>query len=80
MHANNLKIYAETPKDSTQKLNKYEFSKVSGHKIVYKYLLQFFKQKMKYNKEKVKKKQFHLIHVKKDIPSQGCERHTHWKL
>ena len=42
-----------------------EFSKVEGYKIIYKYLLHFFKQKMKYNKEKVKKKQFHLVMSKK---------------
>ena len=83
MHANKLKLYTETPKDPTQKLKKtnemghkesdtterlnWTELKVAGYRIIYKYLLHFFEQKVKYKKEKVKKKQFHLSHVKKMI-------------
>ena len=99
MYANKLTLYTETPKDPTQKLNKtnrwngvtkgqtrrsdWAELKVAGYKLIYKYLSHFFKQKVKYNK--IKKKQFHLSHVKKmiyltkdvkDIHIENCKELT----
>ena len=67
LYADDMTLYIENPKDSTQKLLELinKFSKVAGYKINIQKSIVFLILTMKYQKEKVKKQSLQKSHKKK---------------